>query len=124
MKPNEGLYMNLLLTALARGHAASVTLIAGERLPDPATLTNDKEDLDWFASLALDPGAQSSEKTVNLILEAAGFRRFHLRRTEGQIRTSLQANDGSGATDFDFKITKGKTDDGRVRVEIAPRRSA
>jgi hypothetical protein len=119
-KPNEGLYVNLLLTALARGHAASVTLTAGEPLPDPATLTNDQEDLDWLSSLALDPRAQSSEKTVNRLLEAAGFRRFHLRRTEGQIRTSLQANDGSGARDFDFKVTKSTTADGRVRVEITP----
>lgn len=121
-KPNERLYVNLLLTALARGHAASVVLTAGDRLPDPAALTNDAQDLDWLASVGLDLDAQSSEKAVHLVLEAAGFRRFHLRRTEGQIRTVLPSHDGASSTDFDFKVTKGTAPDGRVRVEIAPLR--
>jgi hypothetical protein len=118
----EPLYMDLLLTALARGHAASVVLTAGDRLPDPTTLTNDALDLDWIAATGVDPGAQSSEKVVNLVLEAAGFRRFHLRRTEGRIRASLEAHDGSAA-DFEFAVTKTSADDGRVRVEITPARA-
>jgi hypothetical protein len=117
-KPDERLYVNLLLTALARGHATSVVLAAGERLPDPAALTNDARDLEWFASTGLDVGAQSAEKVVNLLLEAAGFRRFHLRKTEGRIRTALESHDGASSSPVDFAVTKGRADDGRVRLEL------
>jgi hypothetical protein len=121
---DEPLYVNMLLTALARGHASSVVLTAGEPLPDPATLTRDAADLDWFASAGLAPEAQSSEKVFNVLLEAAGFRRFHLRRTEGRIRAALEAHDRASTTSFDFAVTKGRTDDGRVRIEIAPVRAS
>jgi hypothetical protein len=121
-KPNERLYVNLLLTALARGHAPSAVLTAGERPPDPATLTSDAQDLEWFAATGLDLDAQSSEKIVSLLLEAAGFRRFHLRKSEGLLRTDLQAHDGASSTSFDFAVKKGRTDDGRVRIEITPAR--
>jgi hypothetical protein len=117
-KPNERLYINLLLTALARGHVASVVLTAGDRLPDPASLTDDAQDLDWFTSLGMDLDVQSAEKVIHLLLEAAGFRRFHLRKTEGLIQALLEAHDGASATSSDFKVTK-QSHEGRVRIEVA-----
>lgn len=106
-----------------RGHAATVALTAGDALPDPASLTNDAQDLDWIAAAGLDLGAQSSERVVNLLLEAAGFRRFHLRKTEGVIRTALQAHDGASSVAFDFTLAKQRTENGRVRIVIAPVRT-
>jgi hypothetical protein len=123
-KPDARMYVVLLLTALARGHAASAVLTAGERLPDPAALTDDEQDLAWFASLGLDVGAQSTDKVIAMLLEAAGFRRFHLRKTEGQIRTALRAHDGESSTDFDFKLIKRSAADGRLQIEIVPRSGA
>jgi hypothetical protein len=122
-QPHEPLYVNVLLTALARGHASAVVLTAGERLPDPAALTNDARDLDWIASAGLDLGAQSPEKVINLLLEAAGFRRFHLRKTEGRISASLEGRDAAPPIPFDFTVTKSTVDDGRVRIEIKPVRA-
>jgi len=112
-----------LLTALARGHAGSVALTAGAPLPDPASLTNDAQDLDWIATAAMDLGAQSSERVVNLLLEAGGFRRFHLRKTEGLIRTSLQAHDGASSVNFDFTLEKQRAEGGRTRIVITPVRA-
>jgi hypothetical protein len=117
---NEPLYVNLLLTALARGTAASVVLVEGDRVPDPATLTNDAHDLAWFAEEALDLDAQSAHKVIRLVLEAAGIRHFHLRRTEAQIHASLEAPDGT-PSDYTFKVTKLATPEGdaRARLEIS-----
>jgi hypothetical protein len=120
---NERLYMQMVLTALARGHAPSVVLTAGEPLPDPASLTADARDLDWLAAAGLDLAAQSSEKVVNLVLEAAGIRRFHLNRTAGVVRAALESQDGATETDVDFAVTK-RSVDGRVQIEVAPVRSA
>jgi hypothetical protein len=117
LRADAPLYVEALLTALARGHAASVELVASERLPDPAALTSDALDLDWLASAGLDLEALASEKVINLVLEAAGIRRFHLRRTEGRIRTSLEAHDGS-AQDVDFVVARHTADDGRVHLTL------
>jgi hypothetical protein len=113
----------MLLTALARGHAPAVVLTVGAPVPDPATLTSDTRDLESFRSMGLDLAVQPTEKIVNLLLEAGGFRRFHLRKTDGLIRTSLVSHDGATSTTFDFKITK-RSVDGRVQIEIAPVRAA
>ena len=94
-KPNEPLYIDLLLLALARGNVGSVVLTADAALPDPATLTADAQDLAWFASVGLAIEAQSAEKVIQRVLEAAGFRRFHLRKTEGLVSASLEAHDGA-----------------------------
>ena len=120
---NERLYMQMVLTALARGHAPSIVLTAGAPLPDPGTLTGDARDLDWFASAGLEPAAQSSEKVVNLLLEAAGIRRFHLNRTTGVVRAALQDHDGATELPVDFALTK-RSVDGRVQLELAPVRDA
>ncbi|HVU49642.1 MAG TPA: hypothetical protein VHL80_03085 [Polyangia bacterium] len=115
---NERLYVQMVLTALARGHAPSIAVTAGEPLPDPATLTRDAGDLEWFASIGLDLAAQSSEKVVNLLLEAAGIRRFHLNRTEGVVRAALPSHDAGTETEVDFTLKK-RTVGGRVQIEIA-----
>jgi hypothetical protein len=121
-KPNEPLYIDLLLLALARGNVGSVVLTADAALPDPATLTADAQDLAWFASVGLAIEAQSAEKVIQRVLEAAGFRRFHLRKTEGLVSASLEAHDGASATDFDFRVTK-RTDAGPLQIEITPLRA-
>lgn len=117
---NEPLYVNLLLTALARGKVPSVVLVEGDRVPDPATLTDDRHDLAWFAEEALPLDAQSSHKVIHLVLEAAGIRRFHLRRTEAQIHATLEGHDGT-PSDYTFKVTKlpAQEGDSRARLEIA-----
>jgi len=120
---NERLYVQMVLTALARGHAPSTVLTAGAPLPDPAALTNDARDLEWFAALGLDLAAQSSEKVVQLMLEAAGIRRFHLNRTEGVVRAALAGPDGATETPVDFALVK-RTVEGRVQIEIAAVRAA
>jgi hypothetical protein len=120
---NERLYMQMVLTALARGHAPSLVLTAGAPLPDPATLTGDARDLVWFASTGLELAAQSSEKVVNLLLEAAGIRRFHLNRTAGVVRAALQGHDGATEVPVDFALTK-RSVDGRVQIELQPVRDA
>jgi hypothetical protein len=114
-------YVELLLTALARGHARSVVLTASERLPDPASLTNDENDLAWLSAEAIDLDGVSAEKVINLLLESAGIRRFHLRKTEGRIRASLVGHDGT-STNFDFEVTK-RSDGARVEIEIEPVRA-
>jgi hypothetical protein len=121
MTTNAALYIEMLLTALARGHAASVLLTAGEPLPDPATLTSDPRDLAWLASTDLELAAVPAEKIINLLLEEAGIRRFHLRRMEGRIRATLEAHDGGSAA-FEFAVAKRAGDDGRARLEITPQR--
>jgi hypothetical protein len=120
---NERLYVQMLLTALARGHAPSIVVTAGAPLPEPAALTSDARDLDWFATAGLELAAQSSEKVVNLLLEAAGIRRFHLNRTAGVVRAALQSHDSAAETPVDFALAK-RSVDGRVQLELAPVREA
>jgi hypothetical protein len=120
---NERLYVQMLLTALARGHAPSLVITAGAPLPEPAELTSDARDLEWFTSAGLEVAVQSSEKVVNLLLEAAGIRRFHLNRNGGVVRATLPSHDGATETPVEFALTK-RSVDARVQLELAPVREA
>ena len=118
-RPNEPLYVNCLLTAIARGSASSVVLTEGTTPPDPATLTTDAEDLAWFASIGFSLEVQSTEKIIALILKAAGFHRFAFGKKDGRLRTSVLAHDGKSSSIFNFQVTKRKTK-GPLQIEIVP----
>jgi hypothetical protein len=120
-RPNEPLYINCLLTALARGNAPSVVLTSGSLPPDPATLTTDPQDLAWLAAIGLSLEAQSTDKIIDLILKAARFGLFSFGKKEGTLRTSLTAHDGKTSSVFDFRVTRG-TANGRLEAEIVPLR--
>ena len=112
------IYVDLLLTALARGSTPSVVLKGDAPLPDPATLATDADERASIALAKLALDALSSEKVIQRVLEAAGFRRFQINRTEGHIRTSLEAHSGP-PTDVAFRVTKRK-DAYPLEIEIAP----
>ena len=113
----EASYVDCLLTALARGTAASVTLTSGAPLPDPARLTTDAMDARFIAGETLDLGRLRADRVVTRVLELAGFRRFHLARREGQIRATLAAHAGAADTDATFRVQRLERPDG-VAVEI------
>jgi hypothetical protein len=122
-RPNESLYLNCLLMALARGKAASVVLTSGMPPPDPAALTTDPEDLAWFAFIGFSLEVQSTEKIIDLIRKAAGFGRLTFGKNEGNIRTSLASNDGTSSSIFNFRVTTRRVN-GRIQAEIVPIRGA
>ena len=122
-RPNEPLYVNCLLTALARGNTSSVVLTSGMPAPDPARLTADPEDLAWFASIGFSVEVQSTDKIIELILKTAGFRRLTFGKKEGTIRTSLVGHDGKSSSIFNFRVTKSRSE-GRLQAEIVPIRGA
>ena len=117
-RPNESLYVNCLLTAIARGNVSSVVLTEGTTPPDPATLTTDAEDLAWFASIGFSLEVQSTEKIIALVLKAAGFHRLAFGKREGSVRTTLMGHDGKSGL-FTFRVTKRRTK-GPLQVEIIP----
>jgi hypothetical protein len=118
-RPNEPLYVNCLLTALARGSASSVLLTSGTPPPDPSALTTDPEDLAWFGSIGFSFDVQATDRIIDLVLKAAGFRLLTFGKKEGRIRTSLAAHDGKSSSTFNFRVTK-RTVNGRLQVEIVP----
>ena len=118
-RPNEPLYVNCLLTALARGNASSVLLTSGTPPPDPTALTTDPEDLAWFGSIGFSLEVQATDRIIDLILKAAGFRLLTFGKKEGRIRTSLAAHDGKAFSTFNFRVIK-RTTNGRLQAEIVP----
>jgi hypothetical protein len=107
-----------LLTALARGTGASVTLSKGARLPDPAGLTADALDLEYIAEQEFDYTQLSADRIIEMVLKLAGFGGFQLGKNEGHIRTRLAAHGGASLTDVAFRVERRKRRDG-VEVQIS-----
>jgi hypothetical protein len=116
---NEPMYLNCLLTALARGTAASATLVEGQPPPDPAQLTADPVDLEWIAELAFARDRLSSEKIIAMVSKLAGFRWFLVGKKTGRITTRLAAHGGGSFDQARFTVERRRRD-GRLEVEIAP----
>jgi hypothetical protein len=114
----EAAYVMCLLTALARGHEASVSVFEKTALPDPASLTHDVRDLEWFASLRLDLGGLSAAGVVAFFYQRAGFRELPRDQTESRIRVPLQSYEGPTRRTFDFRVTL-RVNQGRFGVEVS-----
>jgi hypothetical protein len=98
----EAAYVMCLLTALARGHEDAVCLFEATALPDPAALTHDVRDLEWFASLNLDLASLSAGGIVMFFYQRAGFRNLPREQTDSRIRIPLQSYEGPSRKPFDF----------------------
>jgi len=102
---------------------ASYFLNKDSRVPDPATLTADPEDLAWFAEIGLALEAQPTQKVIDLILKKAGFGFLSFGKREGTLHATLMGHDGRSSKTFNFEVTK-RTGKGRLEVEIVPIREA
>jgi hypothetical protein len=114
----EAAYVMCLLTALARGHQRSVSLFEASALPDPAALTHDVRDLEWFASLSLDLQRLSAGGIIAFFYKRAGFRELPREQIESRIRIPLQTYDDVARKPFDFRVTQ-QASEGRFGIEIA-----
>jgi hypothetical protein len=111
-----------LLTALARGYEDAVCLFEATALPDPATLTHDVRDLEWFASLRLDLASLSAGGIIMFFYRRAGFQNLPREQTDSRIRIPLQSYEGPSRKPFDFRVSLRESQ-GRFGVEIALLRS-
>jgi hypothetical protein len=118
---NEPSYANCLLTTLGRGTAPSVTLTAGEPLPDPSQLTSDPSDLAWIAEANFALDRLSSAQVIRMILHFAGYRWFRFWKTEGHFAAKLANHDGESFTDMTFRVHR-RRHDGRTQIEIVAER--
>ena len=114
----EAAYAMCLLTALARGHQRSACLFEASALPDPATLTHDVRDLEWFASLRLDLQSLSAGGIISFFYHRAGFRDLPREQTESRIRIPLQSYDGAPRRAVDFRVTQ-RVNQGHFGIEVA-----
>jgi hypothetical protein len=108
--PNERTYVNCLLVALGRGNTPSVTLTEGTPPPDPAQLTADPTDLQWFAEVGFDCARLSTAKVISELLKAAGFGLLAVLKNEGTIRSKMVAHGGKSATDVVFRVRRNRRD--------------
>ena len=106
--PDEKMYLNCLLTALARGSATKpVKLTNNAPPPDPATLTDDPTDREWISGIGFDFERLATTEIIQALLGLAKFPLFGLSRT-GRIEAQLAAHDGETLTDAAFEIRRGK----------------
>jgi hypothetical protein len=114
---NESSYVNCLLTALARGTVASVTIDAAAPLPDPAQLTQDKLDADWIAEIGFDFGKLSPTDVIRLLERQAGFSALQFWKREHRFKVRLAAHGGKSFTDVTFVVGRRSRDQIEVAVE-------
>jgi hypothetical protein len=109
---DEAAYVMCLLTALARGHQTSVRLFENAPLPDPAALTHDLRDLEWFTSLRLDLERLSAGGIVRFFCRRARFSELPRDQTTSSLRIPLQSFGGAPRWVFDFRVTQRECDGG------------
>jgi hypothetical protein len=114
----EVAYAMSLLTALARGHQNSVCLFEASALPNPATLTHDVRDLEWFASLRFNLQSLSAGGIIGFFYRRAGFADVQKEQTESRIRIPLKSYDGASRKTFEFRVTQ-RVSQGRFGVEVS-----
>jgi hypothetical protein len=117
---DEGGYVDCVLTMLARGRADSVSLVPGQPLPDPATLTQDPKDLEQISRFAFPLDRLSAKKVVSIFLRSAGFPRLHPGIGAHALRAKLKIR-GDTWEDVDFLVSRRK-EEGQVQVEVRVQR--
>jgi len=109
-------YVNSLLTTLAKGRQTSVEIVGGAPLPDLAPLAHDPGELDWIASLPFDYAALDADQVMEVIKRMGKPVRTGLFRKELVLTAKLMQQ--SGPTMLSFRLTGGRTPQGRSRLLI------
>jgi hypothetical protein len=114
----EKAYLICLLTAIARGRETSVTLFEGSSPPDPASLTADLRDLEWFNAVRLDLSRVSVDAVIADLRDQAGLDDLQGEQIESRFKATLQSYEGSHRTTYDFRLAR-RSRDGKSGLEIA-----
>jgi hypothetical protein len=115
---DERSYLNCLLTTLARGSTAAVTMMERKRPPDPADLTQDPSDLKWIAKIRFDLERLDTAKIIHLVLSAAGLQAFG-GKADGEIRTRVLRHGGAASVEAVFLVRRRR---GLFRTVVEIRR--
>ena len=113
----EASYANCLLTTLAKGTSPAAEVTSGRPLPNLAGLTNDPQALDWIGGLPFKYDRLDADKVIAVILNAAGWRWYHLFKKTGVFRAGL-ATDAKHLEAVSFNLTLTKDAEGRRQLRI------
>lgn len=95
-KPDiEASYVNVLLTTLATGPVASVALMPGVGAPPLTPFATSADDQQWIDSHHFNYEQLDATKIVALILTLAGWRFYHLLKTDYTLKTVLALPGGA-----------------------------
>lgn len=85
----EASYVNVLLTTLAKGPTSSIVLMPGIGAPPLRSFAGDDDERSWIDSHKFDYARLDSTRIVLLILTLAGYRFYHLFKTDYTLKTIL-----------------------------------
>lgn len=113
----EASYANCLLMMLAKGTRSSVRVTSGQALPCLADFTTDPEDLDWTNGLPFKYDQLDADKVIEIIINAAVWRRHHFFKTKGVLNARL-ADESNERKMVSFTLTITKDAGGKKQLQI------
>jgi hypothetical protein len=115
----EALYADILLRLLLIGPRTSAQVTAGEPPPNLTDFAATPEHLGQLASLPFKHDELDTDKVIDIILRAAGWRPYSFFKTTGTLRVQMTTSDGrsAGVGTCGVMLSKGAGGRRRLRIE-------
>lgn len=113
----EASYINCLLTTLAKRTPLAIEVIAGQPVPDLATLTADPLQLAWIAELPFRYEALSAEKVIAIALKLGKWTKGSDGVTTGILQTKLAIGGQLQPVTFHMRLAKDTAGSYRLHVQ-------